>query len=164
MKPGTRFKKSAGLRIVRDVGFIRSTIDKKSFLSPVTKKSAFPLMAETRTGTSLAAVTPACLLISFSVGRGIIFRCNWDRYFRYKGIPAGSFLLKWRSISRILYFPVRPCRNGSRRVNKSGIIRGAPWSEIKPDRISLESRKTLTAFSAIGLLEQSLPFLPGPGQ
>jgi hypothetical protein len=48
----------------------------KSFLSPVTKKSAFPLRAETWTGISLAAVAPAYFFISSLAGRGIISGFN----------------------------------------------------------------------------------------
>src|SRR4030042_6094786 len=117
-------------------------------------------MAETSTGTSLSAILPENSLSACGLGRGMIFRFKRGRYFRYRGSILGIFFLRVRSISIRLNRPVEPERKGSLRVKRSRQMRGAPLSEMRPERMTLESRKTLTAFFAIGLLREPLPLLP----
>ena len=82
----------------------------------------------------------------------MILRFNLGRYLLYTESIPGIFFFKFRSISIRLYLPVEPTRKGSLRVNKSRMVRGAPLSERRPERMTFESRKTLTILFAIGFL------------
>ena len=109
-------------------------------------------MAEIRTGTSFSAICQEKFLTSLGGGRGMTLRLSLGRYVLYRKKRLGIFFFRFRSISIRLYLPVEPMRNGSPRLNRSRIMRGAPLSERRPERITFESRKTLTTFFRISLL------------
>ncbi len=97
--------------------------------------------------------------ISSVGGRGIISRLSSGKYLLYTGRALDNFLDRFRSISVILYLPVMPVRKGSPVQSISRIMRGAPFSEIRPERMTLESRNTLTTFFAISLFEKGFSLL-----
>ncbi len=82
----------------------------------------------------------------------MILRLNFGRYLLYTESISGIFFFKFLSISIRLNLPVEPARKGSLRANKSRMVRGAPLSERRPERMTFESRKTLTALFTIGFL------------
>ena len=74
-------------------------------------------------------------------------------------VNFGSFLLMARSISSMLYWPVAALTKGSSWHRRSRISRGAPFSDINPERMTLESRKMLIPFLAILLPVQHVSLL-----